>query len=89
MSCTRVTKCNFCAFSHLRLSVLLEEVLGDVRREDVVEQLVGVPPHLRHLLELLPRLLLPQEVQRRVDLHLPPVVQHQEDEQHEDDAESI
>ena len=29
--------------SHLGLAVLLEEVSGDVRREYVVEQLVGVP----------------------------------------------
>ena len=36
--------------------------------------------------QLLPRLLLPQEVQRGVDLHLAAVVQNQEDEQHEHDA---
>ena len=45
-----------------------------------------VPAHLGHLLELLARLLLPEEVERGVDLHLPPVVEHQKHEEHQHDA---
>lgn len=52
-----------------------------------MQELVRVPPHLRHLLQLLPRLLLPEEIKRRSNLNLTTVVQDQEDEKDEHDAE--
>ena len=72
---------------YLCLSILVEEVLRHVVGQDVVEKLVGVPPHLRHLLQLLARLLFPQKVQGGGDLDLPPVVEDEEDEEAEDEAE--
>jgi len=48
----------------------VEEELGHMEGKKVLEELVGVPPHLGHLLQLLPGLLLPQEVQGRGNLHL-------------------
>ncbi len=48
----------------------MEEELGDMEGKKVLKELVGVPPHLGHLLQLLPGLLLPQEVQGRGNLHL-------------------
>jgi hypothetical protein len=48
----------------------VEEELGHMEGKKVLKELVGVPPHLRHLLQLLPGLLLPQEVQGRGNLHL-------------------
>ena len=51
-------------------------------------QLVGVSPHLGHVLQLLLGLLLPQEVEAAGDLHLPGVVEdvHREEQQLEDAA---
>ena len=51
-------------------------------------QLVGVSPHLGHVLQLLLGLLLPQEVETAGDLHLPAVVEdvHREEQQLEDAA---
>ena len=39
---------------YLCLPVLLQEVLGHVGREDVVQELVGVTAHLGHLFKLSP-----------------------------------
>ena len=47
-----------------------------------------MPPGLIHVLQLLLGLLLPEEVQGRGDLHLPPVVQDHHHEEAQDEAES-
>lgn len=41
------------SLTHLSVLLLVQEVHGDVRGQDVLQQLVGVPAHLVHLLELL------------------------------------
>ena len=51
--------------------------------EQVLEKLVGVAAHLRHLLKLLSSLLLPKEIERGGDLDLAAVVEHKEREEEE------
>jgi hypothetical protein len=54
----------------LSFPITVEEELGHMKGKKVLEELVSVPPHLGHLLQLLPGLLLPQEVQGRGNLNL-------------------
>ena len=75
-------------FSYLSLSILLKEVFGNVEWKNVLKELVGMPPGLIHVLQLLLGLLLPEEVQGRGDLHLPPVVQDHHHEEAQDKAEN-
>ena len=74
--------------SYLSLSILLKEVFGNVEWKNVLKELVGMPPGLIHVLQLLLGLLLPEEVQGRGDLHLPTVVQDHHHEEAQDEAES-
>ena len=65
----------------LHTSLGLEVELRHVEREEVLDQLVGVPPHLGHVLQLLVGLLLPEEVQAAGDLHLTTVIEDVEREE--------
>lgn len=56
---------------YLVAAVSLQEVLGDMGRQDVEQQTLVVLPQLLHVLHLLPRLKTPQEVQPRSRLQLP------------------
>lgn len=69
---------------YLVVAVPLQEVLGDVDRQDVEQQTLVVLPQLPHVLHLLPRLETPQEVQPRRRLQLP-TKKNREDDDHKND----